>query len=161
MRIFVDTSVWFAAVNGNDSQHARAKAALSGQAGLLTSTLVVAETWRRLHQNLHWQAAESFWHSALWGDDLSTYRYIGKDCWIGLIAAFAVAHSLEAGGYFILLQELIMSPVAINQIVIVGDIAPNGDDIWVLKSHLIPHTLSSLRVTSISSVDNDDWSFRC
>lgn len=61
MRIFVDTSVWFAAVNGNDSQHARAKAALSGQAGLLTSTLVLAETWRLLHQKLHWQAAESFW----------------------------------------------------------------------------------------------------
>lgn len=61
MRVFVDTSAWFAAVNGNDIQHERAKAALSGQAELLTSTLVLGETWRLLHQKLHWQAAEAFW----------------------------------------------------------------------------------------------------
>ena len=61
MRVFVDTSAWFAAVNGNDIQHARAKAALGGQAELLTSTLLLAETWRLLHQKLHWQAAENFW----------------------------------------------------------------------------------------------------
>ena len=61
MRIFVDTSAWFAAVNGNDAQHARAKSALAGQTGLVTSTLLLAETWRLLHQKLHWQAAESFW----------------------------------------------------------------------------------------------------
>ena len=61
MRVFVDTSAWFAAANGKDIQHERAKAALSGQAGLVTSTLVLAETWRLLHQKLHWQAAETFW----------------------------------------------------------------------------------------------------
>ena len=61
MNVFVDTSAWFAAVNGNDVQHGRAKAALSGQTALVTSTLVLAETWRLLHQKLHWQAAETFW----------------------------------------------------------------------------------------------------
>lgn len=61
MRIFVDTSAWFAAANGNGDQHGRARAALSGQTGLVTSTLVLAETWRLLRHKLHWQAAETFW----------------------------------------------------------------------------------------------------
>lgn len=61
MRVFVDTSAWFAAVNGNDIQHERAKSALGGQTELLTSTLVLAETWRLLHQKLLGQAAETFW----------------------------------------------------------------------------------------------------
>ena len=59
--IFVDSSAWFAAANGNDAQHSRAKSALSGQSGFVTSNLVLAETWRLLHHKLHWQAAESFW----------------------------------------------------------------------------------------------------
>ena len=57
----MDTSAWFAAANGNDFQHERAKAALNGQTELVTSTLVLAETWRLVHQKLHWQAAETFW----------------------------------------------------------------------------------------------------
>jgi uncharacterized protein len=59
--LFVDTSVWFAAVNANDTQNKRAKSALVNQGTFVTSTLVLAESWRLIHQKLHWKAAESFW----------------------------------------------------------------------------------------------------
>ncbi len=60
MRIFVDTSVWFSAINTNDISHIKAKKILSGDAELVTSTLVLTESWRLLHQKIHWQAAEKF-----------------------------------------------------------------------------------------------------
>lgn len=60
--MFVDSSVWFAAVNEKDRQHHRSKALLIDQKGLVTSSLVLAETWRLLWQKVHWAAAESFWH---------------------------------------------------------------------------------------------------
>lgn len=60
MRAFVDTSVWFAAVNKRDRDHERAKEILGKIQSPLTSTLVAAEAWRLMAQRLHWDAAESF-----------------------------------------------------------------------------------------------------
>lgn len=61
MTLFVDTSVWFSAVNANDAKNTRAKAVLASQVSIVTSSLVLAESWRLIHQKLHWRAAESFW----------------------------------------------------------------------------------------------------
>jgi predicted nucleic acid-binding protein len=61
MTVFVDTSVWFAAVNDRDVRHKRAKEILSSTASLVTSTLVMAESWRLLHQRVHYRVAEAFW----------------------------------------------------------------------------------------------------
>ena len=61
MTVFVDTSVWFSAVNGNDAKHARAKEILTAADSLVTSNIVLAETWRLIHHRIHYHAAESFW----------------------------------------------------------------------------------------------------
>jgi predicted nucleic acid-binding protein len=59
---FVDTSVWFAAVNSGDAWHVRAKEVLTRAGPLVTSNMVLGETWRLLHQRVHLKAAEGFWH---------------------------------------------------------------------------------------------------
>jgi predicted nucleic acid-binding protein len=63
MNVFVDTSVWFAAVNQSDARNGRAKEILGSAASLVTSNLVLAETWRLLHQKVHFEAAEGFWRA--------------------------------------------------------------------------------------------------
>lgn len=63
MTIFVDTSIWFAAVNVRDARNERAKEILSSATSLLTSSLVMAESWRLMHQRIHYRVAESFWRA--------------------------------------------------------------------------------------------------
>jgi predicted nucleic acid-binding protein len=63
MTVFVDTSVWFSAVNGGDAKHKRAKEILTVAPTLVTSNLILAETWRLLHHRVHRRAAEGFWRS--------------------------------------------------------------------------------------------------
>jgi predicted nucleic acid-binding protein len=61
MTVFVDTSVWYAAANGNDARHVRAKEILIAADSLVTSNVVLAESWRLIRQRVHFQAAEGFW----------------------------------------------------------------------------------------------------
>jgi uncharacterized protein len=61
MTVFVDTSVWFAAVSQSDAKNGRAKEILSAASPLVTSNMVLGETWRLLHQKVHFHAAEGFW----------------------------------------------------------------------------------------------------
>ena len=60
-RPFVDTSVWYAAVDGSDPSHANAKAVLSAGEPLFTSDHVLIETWALLRSRIHRRAAELFW----------------------------------------------------------------------------------------------------
>ena len=61
MSLFVDTSIWYAAVDLDDSANSSAKTILSSGEALVTTDHVLAETWLLLHHKLNRQAAERFW----------------------------------------------------------------------------------------------------
>ena len=61
MTAFVDTSVFFAAVDRSDADHARAAELITGDERLLTSDQVLAETWNLLQRRINAAAAERFW----------------------------------------------------------------------------------------------------
>lgn len=61
MSLFVDTSIWFAAVDSSDRKNARAKAILSAGEALVTTDHVLIETWTLLHQRVGQNVAEDFW----------------------------------------------------------------------------------------------------
>lgn len=64
MTVFVDTSMFFAAVDAGDVDHERAKQALSRESGsLLTSDHVLFETSRLLRRRLGRPVAERFFES--------------------------------------------------------------------------------------------------
>jgi predicted nucleic acid-binding protein len=58
---FVDTSVFYAAVDRGDERNLRAKAVLREGVPLLTSAHVVVETWMLLSGRLGHSAAERWW----------------------------------------------------------------------------------------------------
>jgi predicted nucleic acid-binding protein len=59
--VFVDTSVWFASVFSKDRHNERAKALLRSGEQLVTTDVVVTETWLLLYRRFHYSAAEGFW----------------------------------------------------------------------------------------------------
>jgi len=61
MRVFVDSSVWFAAANIRDRNNANAKRLLASLAGLVTTDHVLVESWLIMQRQIHRRAAESFW----------------------------------------------------------------------------------------------------
>src|SRR6202790_5818684 len=61
MSLFVDTSIWYAAADSSDRNNARSKAILKSGETLVTSDLVLVETWSLLHHKLDRKAAERFW----------------------------------------------------------------------------------------------------
>ena len=61
MSLFVDTSVWFAAVDSSDMDNVRAKSVLKTYESLVTTDHVLVETWSLLHHRLNPIAAERFW----------------------------------------------------------------------------------------------------
>ena len=61
MSLFVDTSIWYAAVDSSDRSNARSKAILRSGETLVTSDHVLVETWTLLHHKLDRKAAEGFW----------------------------------------------------------------------------------------------------
>jgi predicted nucleic acid-binding protein len=63
MSLFVDTSIWYAAADSSDRGNARAKAILIGGEPLITSDLVLIETWTLLRHHVHRRAAERFWEA--------------------------------------------------------------------------------------------------
>jgi predicted nucleic acid-binding protein len=60
MRVFVDTSAWFAAANAKDRHHRRASELLDADLDFVTSTFIVVEAWRLLLGKLDFATAESF-----------------------------------------------------------------------------------------------------
>lgn len=61
MSLFVDTSVWYAAVAAADSSNSRAREILAAGESLSTTDHVLAETWALLQRRIHHKAAERFW----------------------------------------------------------------------------------------------------
>ncbi len=61
MSLFVDTSVWYAAVDHSDSDNARARAILRRDEALITTDHVLLETWTLLRNRIHRKAADAFW----------------------------------------------------------------------------------------------------
>jgi len=59
--IFVDTSVWYAAMDSSDSDNRRAKAILSGGEPLITTDHVLIETWGLLVFRGRRHVAGLFW----------------------------------------------------------------------------------------------------
>jgi uncharacterized protein len=59
--IFVDSSVWFAAVVARDKDNGRAKLVLTTTSGHILSDHVLVETWLLLSSRYHRHAAEAFW----------------------------------------------------------------------------------------------------
>jgi len=61
MTLFVDTSVWYAAVASADPSNSRAREILAREESLCASDHVLAETWALLQRRIHHKAAERFW----------------------------------------------------------------------------------------------------
>jgi predicted nucleic acid-binding protein len=61
MSLFVNTSIWYAAVDSSDLDNVRAKAVLSEPEPLVTTDHVLVETWRLIRHRLHRRAADRFW----------------------------------------------------------------------------------------------------
>jgi predicted nucleic acid-binding protein len=59
--LFVDTSMWFAAVDSSDRSNSRAKKILKDGGPLVTTDHVLIETWTLLHHRINPQVAERFW----------------------------------------------------------------------------------------------------
>ncbi len=62
MSLFVDTSIWYAAADSSDRSNLRAKAILSAGEALVTTDLILIETWTLLRYRIQRAAAERFWH---------------------------------------------------------------------------------------------------
>ena len=61
LRLFVDTSAFYAALDHGDRDHARATAVLSDGNRLVTTDHVLVETWRLARKRLGRDVAERFW----------------------------------------------------------------------------------------------------
>jgi uncharacterized protein len=61
MSLFVDTSIWYAAVDSGDGGNPRAKSILKSTEPLVTSDHILVETWTLLHHKLGRIVAERFW----------------------------------------------------------------------------------------------------
>ena len=61
MSLFVDTSVWYAAVDRSEKANAGAKALLSRGEPLVTTDHVLVESWMLIHHRLGRRAAGRFW----------------------------------------------------------------------------------------------------
>ncbi|MEO7803161.1 MAG: PIN domain-containing protein [Actinomycetota bacterium] len=61
MSIFVDTSVWYSAMDSADRQNSRAKEILLEGEPLITSDHVLIETWFLTRRRLNKKAADSYW----------------------------------------------------------------------------------------------------
>lgn len=64
MSVFVDTSAFYAAADSTDANHARVRDAFEREQPLVTSTLVLAESWRLLSHRLGRGPAQAFWSAA-------------------------------------------------------------------------------------------------
>lgn len=61
MTVLVDTSVWFAALNIQDRNNARAKQILASHSPLPLTDFTLVETWNLARARVHRAAAEGFW----------------------------------------------------------------------------------------------------
>ena len=88
MSLFVDTSIWFAAVDCSDSRNSRAMAILQSREPLVTTDHVLVETWWLINRRIRREVAEKFWEELRHGAvvvetvgpaDLEAAWQIGQD----------------------------------------------------------------------------------
>jgi len=85
MSLFVDTSIWYAAVDASDIDNGRARRILSANELFVTTDHVLVETWKLVHHRLGRRRAEKFWEGLREGAsievvgtaDLETAWHIG------------------------------------------------------------------------------------
>ncbi|HVI09041.1 MAG TPA: PIN domain-containing protein [Candidatus Binatia bacterium] len=75
MSLFVDTSIWYAAVDSGDRSNPRAKNILGASEPLITSDHILVETWTLLHHKLGRKVAERFWEGLRGG--VATIETVG------------------------------------------------------------------------------------
>jgi predicted nucleic acid-binding protein len=75
MSLFVDTSVWYAAVDSGDDSNSRARTNLASGEPLVTSDHILLETWSLLQRKLHSKAADRFWDGLRGG--VANIEFIG------------------------------------------------------------------------------------
>jgi uncharacterized protein len=78
--IFVDSSAWFAAMNRRDRHHQRAVELLSTHAPLVTSLLVIVETWLLINSRIAFETADQFIRGV--GDGNCEILPITSDDWL-------------------------------------------------------------------------------
>ena len=61
MSLFVDSSVWYAAIDSRDRRNARARAVLKLEDPLVTTDHVLVETWLLLNSRFDQRRADGFW----------------------------------------------------------------------------------------------------
>ena len=61
MSTFIDTSIWYAAVDRSDVHNSRARRILADGDSLITTDHVLAETWALIYRRLSYKSAERFW----------------------------------------------------------------------------------------------------
>lgn len=61
MSIFVDSTVWFAAIVARDRDNTRARTILQNTAGHVTTDHVLVESWLLLNSRYHRRGAELLW----------------------------------------------------------------------------------------------------
>lgn len=70
MTRFVDTGVWYAALDRSDRSHRRATEILSAGDELVTTDHVLVESWRLAAHRLSWSVADRFWETVM-GDGIT------------------------------------------------------------------------------------------
>jgi len=86
--LFVDTSIWYAAVDETDPGNERAQRILTTEGDLVLTDHVLVETWNLVKARIHPAAAEGFWEGVRSGAatlhpvtlaDLEVAWAIGRD----------------------------------------------------------------------------------
>lgn len=67
MTLFVDTGVWYAALDRSDRSHTHAAEILSRGDELVLTDHVLCETWRLAAHRLSWGVADRLWQTAMEG----------------------------------------------------------------------------------------------
>ncbi len=89
MSVFIDSSIWFAAIVAKDANNQRAKRLLAQARSPVTTDHVVVETWLLLNARHSRAAAEAFWERA--GSDAVRVEYV---------TAIDMESAWRAGGIF-------------------------------------------------------------
>jgi predicted nucleic acid-binding protein len=90
LRIFIDTSAWFAAANSRDRHNADAKRLFAGITSPITTDHVLVETWGLLNTRVDYRAAEQYWDNIRRGvADLEKVTAADLDAAWAIGAAFA------------------------------------------------------------------------
>ena len=79
-RIFVDTSAWYALIDGRDPNHGNVLAVLKAHENrLVTTNFVIDETITLIRYRLEWRQAHEFGHAAWKGEIAQLVRVGPKD----------------------------------------------------------------------------------